>query len=160
MTNRAELEVRRMEARAKFPYLIHIYNEDYGDFFYANCDEEIEFENETYVPAWFEFSPPERKESSIGNSSITISALPDEQNGSWIEKIRGTQARSTAEVVGVIVYDNDGEMEVEECERYVFTLTNARWNELSITWDMIFDEDMNILIPCGVCSSTVTPGCA
>lgn len=160
VSKKAEYEMRRMEAQARFPYLIHISNEDYGDFYYANFSKSITFNNQTYSPSWFEFNPPERTESSIGNASITISALPDSYGNSWIEKIRGTQNRSTIEIVGAIVYNEDDEIEVEATENMTFTLTSVSWNDATITWQMIFDDDMNIKIPCDLCTSTVTPGCA
>lgn len=157
---RAEQEMRRMETRAKFPYLVRIHNDDYGDLFYANCDRAVSYGGDEYEPAWFEFSPPERSESSIGNASITISALPDEKGDSWVSRIRGTQKRSTIEIVAVMVYEEGGRTECEAVEGMRFELTGASWNDEAITWQMVFDDNMNILVPCDICTANVTPGCA
>ena len=160
ISRKAELEMRMMETQARFPYLIHIHNDDYGDFYYANSSTAIRYGGVTYSPSWFRFSPPERSESSIGSASITISALPDEQGSSWIEKIRGTQRRSVIDIVALIVYDDSGTAVCEAVESMRFELTGASWNDETITWQMVFDDNMNILVPCDICTASVTPGCA
>lgn len=155
MTPAAKYELLRMNARARFPYLIKITNEDLGMFLYTNTDREIEYEGETYKPAYFEIVPPERSESSIGDSKLTISAI----DGEWIAAIRSTQKRSTCRFIACIEYKGAGNvLVIEPIEDNEFLLTAAQWDDLTVSWTMIFDDNMNIMVPCDVANSLNFPG--
>lgn len=145
------------ETRARFPYLIHIHNDDYGDFWYANSDKSIDFEGHTYQSACFSLTPPERTTTGISNATLTISAI----NQEWIYKIRQTQKRSSMEFIAAMVYDSakTGDVICEPIEENRFTLTSASWNEENITWEAVFDDTMSIQVPCDDGSAQTTPGC-
>lgn len=145
-----------METQAKFPFLIHIYNEDYGDFYFVNSDTDIVYDSHTYRSAFFSVSRGEKTQTSIGNATLTMSALPDDYGNNWIERIRNTQKRSILEFVAGIQVDGS----IEPLEILGFTLTSVSWTETTITWSMEFDDSMKILIPCDICGMNITPGCA
>lgn len=152
----ADYEISRMQTQAEFPFLIHIYNEDFGNFYFVNSDSSITFGNHTYQPALFTIEAGEKTETSIGNATLNISALPDANGTNWIERIRNTQKRSTVRFVGTIVNNN----EVEPLWDMKYTLTQATWNELTISWTMEYDTNMQILIPCDIADANTTAGCA
>lgn len=116
---------------------------------YANCDEDIEFEGNTYQASLFSLQPPEKKQDSIGNASITISAIDQK----WVERIRNTKYRAEIRFIAVIVYDENGTRFVENIEDYTFVLTTADWDDVGIKWTMVFDEGFSLIMPC----DTATP---
>ena len=153
MTNKAKSELFKMQTRAKFPFLVHIHNDDLGDYRYINSDTNETFEGKVYEAGYFYIDPAEQTESSIGNARLTISAV----DRTWIEKIRTTQKRSTIRFIAAIVYTEDGTKKIEPIEDNAFELTSAQWNDDVITWTMIFDDKMNILIPCDTIGANTFP---
>lgn len=149
MTPKAKAELLKMQTQAKFPFLIKIVHEDLGTFRYANCDETITYDSEEYLPALFSIDRGARQEGSISNAQLTLSAVDQE----WIVKIRSTQKRAKLYFVASIVNGNEVEPMAEE--EYGLKIVN--WDELSISWEMIFDETMDILIPSDVATSTKNP---
>jgi len=151
MTPSAKKEMLRMETQAKFPYLIKIVHEDLGTFRYANCDEAVEYNDEIYEPAFFSVRRGARSEGTIQNAELSLSAVDQE----WIVKIRSTQKRAKLYFVAAIVYGTPIEVEPIEIEEY--GLKVASWNDLEISWEMIFDENMDVLIPSDVATSSKNP---
>lgn len=144
-----------MNTEALTPYLIEIYNEDYGYFRYCNVDGDVTYENHVFSPAFFQIDPPEKTESGIGNAKITISAVDQE----WIERIRGTQKRSDLRLIPCVIYENNGSIAVESVEEIRFKLTSANWNETTISWEMEYEDVLQINVPCDVADSLNMPGC-
>jgi hypothetical protein len=141
-----------MKTRAKFPYLIEIVNSDLGTFRYANCSRDVPFEDNTYTAGLFSITPPEQTSTSISNAKLTLSCVDQ----TWIKKIRSTQNRSTMRFIASILYDGT----CEALEDNTFTLTIAEWDESNISWTMVFDDNMNILVPPDIASSQNTPASA
>jgi hypothetical protein len=162
MTPKAQREIARMETQAKFPYLLEVtykttgMNEPVTEY-YANASEDVEFGGHIYTASFFSIDPPDKDGSKVGDATLTISAIDQ----TWIEKIRTLDGKATAKFVAAIVYDNEnGGYDVENIEQYSFTLRGASWNEQSIQWTMVFDERMQIAVPCGEVTSQTFPGCA
>ena len=156
MTAYAKYQMLRMDSQARFPYFVEIRNEDLGVFRYVNLDEDKVFMGDTYTASWFTVTPPERNESSISNAKITISSVDQE----WIQRIRSTQKRSTIRFVAAIDYEQGGGEVIEPLADNMFVLTSASWDDLTITWDMVFDENMSIMIPCDIAGPLNVPGCS
>lgn len=160
-TEKAQLEMVRMQTRAKFPYLIKITTPDNQIFRYANSVNNIEFEYETYEASYFKLEPPEQTENGIKDARITISSIDQV----WIEKIRKYQDRSLIRFVAVIQRDEQ-EISgithkvieyVEKLDDITFKLTNATWNETTIQWTMKFDDFMEIKMPCQKLTQFIAP---
>jgi hypothetical protein len=143
---------------AKFPYLIRIVhpNPDYPDMLYANSSENIEYDNKIYEAASFSIQPPERDGPKIGAATLTISAVDQV----WIEKIRVTQKPAELHFIAVIVYDEHGTAGIESLEENSFTLRGTQWDELSISWELVFDERQENIITSVSCTPHIAPGCA
>jgi hypothetical protein len=152
----AQREIARRTTQAKFPYLIEITDVEGGPFHYANSDQDIDYDNQTYLSAVFSIKPPDRDGSKIGDAQLTISAV-DQQ---WIQKIRSTQKPAKLHFIAAIVYKEDGTLHTEKLDENSFTLRMASWNEIAITWNMVFDENMAILLPAEDCTVLTCPGCA
>lgn len=152
MTNKGKSEVLKTERTATFPYLIHVHNDDLGDFYFANYYKDVTYNGKTYLKSSFQIDPPDKTQSNIGNATLTISVADQV----WIEKIRNTQKRSTIEFVAVIIYEDDS---IEPIEENQFVLTSASWDESVLTWQMIFDENMDILTPCDIIGGLNCAGC-
>lgn len=147
----AKKEILRMQTQAKFPFLIKIVHEDLGTFRYVNSDDSVVYENETYEPAFFSIRRGARSEGTIQNAELTLSAIDQE----WIVKIRTTQKRAKIYFVAAIIHGTPDVVEPIEIEEY--TLQTASWNDLQITWEMIFDENMDVLIPSDIATSSKNP---
>jgi len=155
MTNKAKQLAVRMETYAKFPYLIEITHPTYGVYRYANSDENITYNGDTYLAGCFSITPPERKENSIGDAKLSISAIDQE----WIYNIRNTDERAKIKFLATIVYDDAMHVEqVEPLEELEFTLTKATWDtKFAISWNMTFDEGMGLCVPCDKATANKVP---
>ena len=157
LSAKAKQQIMRMETYAKFPYLIEVSHEDYGTLRFANCDKDIVYNGETYVASFFSVNPPDRTNSGITDGTLTISAIDQV----WINRIRNTQKRTKLKFLACIVYDEQNQIEgIETIEELDFVLTKCQWNDTVIQWTMVFDEDMDLVIPCDVASPQKTPGIA
>jgi hypothetical protein len=156
MTNKAEQLMAIRQTYAKFPYLIKITHDTFGIFLYANADEDITYNGEVYKASYFTIDSPDKEGSSIGNGQLTISSVDQ----FWIEKIRTTQLAAHITFIAVIVYNNGIVSGIEPIERMEFTLRSVNWGEDTITWAMVFDENMAIVVPCDKCTALKTPGVA
>jgi len=145
-------EIASQRTIADFPYLIKISHPDYIDMYFANSSKDVIHKGITYEASTFTIQLPDRDGAKIGNATLTISAIDQ----FWIERIRTIQKPAALQFIAVIV--NDGQ--VEELENNSFTLRASNWNEISITWEMIFDENMAIVVPADKCNAMTTPGCA
>lgn len=147
---------------ARFPYLIKIchpdrHGPDYYEFFYANSSEDIAYGGDIYSAASFSIQPPDRDGSKVGNATLTISAVDQ----FWIERIRGTQTPARLQFMAAIVYDGQGGYAgTEALEENSFTCRAASWNEISISWDLSFDERMGDIATSAKCTPMNAPGCA
>jgi hypothetical protein len=156
MTHKAEQLIARQETYAKFPFLIETAHPVLGAFYYANSDEDIVYGGEEYKAAYFTIDPPDRDGSKIGDGQLTISAVDQV----WIERIRSTQIAAKIKFIATIVYDNGGVRGIEPIEAMEFTLRVVNWNEEAITWAMVFDENMAIIVPCDKVTALKCPGVA
>jgi hypothetical protein len=145
---------------AKFPYLIKISHETGHGFpmYFANAPEDITYAENIYNAASFSIEPPDRDGSNIGDATLTLSAIDQ----FWIQKIRENQKPARIQFMAVIAYndDNTGIEGIEPMEDISFILRAASFNEMAITWTMVFDENMAINIPADTCNAMATPGCS
>lgn len=153
LSSYAKQQILRTRTQAMFPYLIEVTHKDFGTLRYANSDFDIEYDGQTYKASSFSIDPPDKDGGRIGNASITISAIDQ----FWIEKIRNTNKYAHIRFIAAIKYDNAGNAVVEPIEDYEFTLKNASWNEISIQWEMVFDDVMNIVVPCDRATAQKVP---
>jgi hypothetical protein len=145
-----------METYAKFPYLIEVTHPAFATFRFANSDEDIIYEGQKYESAYFTIDPPDRDGSKIGDGQLTISAIDQ----LWIERIRTIQTAAKIKFLATIAYDDGVVSGVEPIEEMEFTLRIANWNENTITWAMVFDENMAIRVPCDRATALKCPGAA
>ena len=162
LTRKAKVEMEKTLTRAKFPYLIeitYIYNDDtpsspHRDILrYANSDEDITYEGNTFSAGYFTMQLPQKTSSGFSDAKINISAI----DYTWIEKIRGTNKRSLIRFIAVIDYDDDGTQTIEAIEDMSFVLTNATTDGTAIQWTMKFDDLMEIQVPYEDCNDRVCP---
>jgi hypothetical protein len=156
MTPKAEQLIARQQTYAKFPFLIKVSHEEYGVFRYANSDQNITYDGEVYQAAYFTIDPADRDGDNIGSAQLSISAIDQ----FWIEKIRSTQITAKITFMAVIIYDDGFISGTEAIDEMEFTLRSVSWNEIVITWDMIFDENMDIIVPCDKATALICPGVA
>jgi hypothetical protein len=152
----AQKEIARQRTAAKFPFLIEITHPVYETMRYANSSQNISYQGNIYYAASFAINPPDRDGSKIGNATLSISAIDQ----FWIEKIRETQEPAELRFIAVIVYDEGFISGVEPLEENKFTLRAVNWNETVITWTMVFDETMSLVVPSETCNAQTCPGCA
>lgn len=155
-SNKAKREVLRTSTTAFFPYLLEIKHPDYGVFRYANINgtDGVTFEDNFYQSAAFDIQPPEYTNTGISNATLTLSAIDQE----WIIKIRGTDKKATARLIEAIGWIGEDGLEIESSDSIVFTLTQAQWDDVKITWTMEFDDTMELSVPIDVATRATIPG--
>jgi hypothetical protein len=141
---------------AKFPCLIKVSHPEYSDMYFADSSDDLLYNGNIYNAASFSIQPPDVEGAKMGNATLTISAIDQ----FWIERIRSTQIPARLQFIAAIVWDESGFMGIEALEENSFTLRAANWNEISITWEMSFDERMNYIITSIKCTPLTVPGCA
>lgn len=161
MTNIAKQKLLRLETLAKFPYLIDVtyYDAENNKIteHYANCDDDITYNDIVYTASYFQIKPPSRTNTSISDGKLTISAIDQ----TWIQKIRNCQKRAKIRFLACIVYDDNNSVEtIEPIDDVVFTLTKCTWNDTTISWTMLFDDRMNLQVPCDVATIQKVPALA
>lgn len=162
MTNRAKQIALKLEMYAKFPYLFEIkyYDKDNNLIIerYANCDDDIVFNGHTYQSALFSIKPPNRSNSSISDGQLKYSVIDQ----SMIQKIRNLKKkRAKLRFLACIVYDDENNVSyIEAIDDITFTLTKCNWNETSVSWNMMFDDRMNLQVPCDIATIQKVPALA
>lgn len=154
LSNKAKSEMLKMETRAKFPYLIEIQAANGNIYRYANTDEDVTFDENVYSACFFTITPPSIEESSIGNGTISFSSIDQLA----INIIRSQSEHLKIRFVGAIVYNNKADIEtIEAVEDSEFKLSNVTWDELKVSGTLVFDDWMDIKIPCDVSNSQNCP---
>jgi hypothetical protein len=156
MTHKAKQLIARLETYAQFPFLIKIIHPVLGTFFRANLEEDIVYNDDRYEAAYFTIDPPDKDGGKIGDGQLTMSAVDQ----LWIERIRSTQIAAKIKFIASIVYDDGVVSGIEPIEEMDFTLRVVNWNEDTITWTMVFDSTMSIIVPCDKATASKCPGAA
>ena len=159
LSNKAKQQILRQRMHAMFPYLIKISFPSAGTFRYANVDDDLVYNGETYTACTFNINPPDKTESKIGEGKLTFSAIYN--SGEWIRKIRDcpSDERGTIEIIGAIIYTADSIVDgIEPIYDLEFSLTEASWGDEEISWTMKFDDGMDIVMPCDVMDEITCPG--
>jgi hypothetical protein len=124
--------------------------------YYTNASENITFEGNVYSASAFSIQPPDRDGAKIGDAVLTMPAVDQV----WPEKIRGTQKPAKLRFIAAIVYVEGSVAGIEPLEENSFTLREADWDEISVSWSVRFDEGMAVIITSVKCGAQTTPGCA
>jgi hypothetical protein len=159
LSAKAQKLLARQRKIARFPYLVKIEHDEDPQFplYFANADEDITFQGKIYNAASFSIDPPGRDGDKIGDAALTISAIDQ----FWIRKIRSARKPARLVFMAVISYDGQNGIEgIEPVEEIGFTLRAARFNEMSVTWTMVFDERMAVIVPSDSCDAMNAPGCS
>ena len=148
--------MEKLAIQAKFPYLIEVtYVKQDGTeeiLRYANTDEDVTYDGETYTAGFFKMSLPEKTNSGFTDASITISNIDQV----WVGKIRSSNKRSKLRFIATIEHYESGTT-IEPIEDMEFTLTNASIDETTIQWTLKFDDLFDIKVPYDVCNDRVCP---
>ncbi len=161
MTPFAQKLITSQRTQARFPYLIKIDHDDYEtnpDFplCFANAQNDMTYNGEIYKAASFSIDPPDMDGAKIGNASLTISAVDQ----FWIQKIRINQKPASLQFAAAIIYNNKEIIGIEPLEQNNFTLRAVSFDELSISWEMSFDERQAIIITSAECTMQIASGCS
>jgi hypothetical protein len=148
-------QITQQRTAASFPCLIEITHGDDPEMCYTNASENISYEGKVYNAAAFSIQPPDRDGSKIGDAVLTMSAVDQV----WPEKIRGTRIPAKLRFIAAIVYQEGSIAGIEPLEENSFTLREADWDEISVSWSMRFDERMAVIITSVKCGAQTTPGC-
>jgi hypothetical protein len=152
----AQRQIAQQRTSASIPFLIKITPYDEAPMFYVNSSVGITYKGDIYNAATFSIQPPDKDGSKIGDGTLTMSAIDQV----WIQKIRAAEKPAELKLIAVIVYNDGVTTGIEPLEENNFTLRMANWNEISITWNMTFDENQSILVPADKCNAQTTPGCS
>jgi len=147
MTNSAKKKMMRSQVQASFPYLIALYLPS-KTLRYANSSYDITYDGNVYSSAVFSVVPPSRTDSTVSDGTLTFSAIDQ----TMIEWVRTIDKRVKVDFIAVI--DSDS---IEPIDNIQFTITNAKWNDKQVTFDMILDDKMYIKIPVDVASTRNIP---
>lgn len=153
-TAMSQARMLRLDSMARFPYLMEIITASGEVTRFANTDDEVEWDNQTYYPCSFNIVAPDVKENSVGNGNITMSAIDQ----TLIMAVRKQQEKLRIRFVAVIEYEDDFAIDtIEAMEDTEFKLANVTWDDLTISGTLIFDDLMDVNLPCDVSNSQNCP---
>ena len=164
LSPKAQQQILRQRMHAMFPYLLKITFPSFGTFRYSNTDDDIYYEEDDnvtykYTACTFSINPPEKTESKIGDGRLNFSSIYN--NHGWIKKIRTCPYGEIGkvEVVGAIIYTAGQTVDgIEAIYDTEFMLSNASWSDDGISWDMKFDDGMDVVMPCDELDEIICPG--
>ncbi len=151
----------RLNCYAKFPYLIEIKYYNTNDELiterYANCSQDLTYKGKVYKSAVFSIKPPDRTNSSISDGEFKYSAVDQ----TMIMKIRELKKRAKIRFIACIMYKDDNSVDfIDPIDDITFTLTKCSWDENTIKWTMMFDDRMNLQVPCDTATIQKVPALA
>ncbi len=157
MTHGAKRRIVRTDTEASFPYLIALTYKDSNGVShterYVNADTSKVYNSETYEPACFSVTPPSMDNTTVTDGKLVFSVI----DNNFIEKIRNAQERMRCIFVAVIDYEEEGSEYIEEIETMTFTLVKAQWNEIEASFNMLYDDRMNLNVPLDIATPLKVP---
>lgn len=158
LSNRGKSKINKQNVDAQFIVLADVYHEDVGHFYYNDSDEDID-----YIDIKWERNPtmtvvrPEVTSTGVGNGSLSLSTVDQE----WIARVRNLNAvpgkeRFRCRLIGLMKYDGITELLYDE----EYVLNEASWNDSTLQFNMIYDDNWGINIPVVTCNSLIAYGVA
>ncbi len=152
----AKKEILKQNCHANFPYFIEITNGDNGEVYrYVNMDESQLYLGNVYEAAAFDIKPFEQTQEKISNGTLTLY----DASLNLVPIVRESVEPFTIRFTAAVRYESTSSWSCESIEENQATLGDFSWsngNEISCT--MIFDEDMDISMPCDKFDEVTTPG--
>ena len=152
-------QIFKLTTTAMFPALLKVTYVIDGVTNYlrlVNNTVDMIFGGETYKAFCFEYQPPKQSDSRMGNGSLSLSCIDQEV----IEIIRAITDRAHAEIVAAFYFSEDGTTYFEGIEDWNFELSSVTWDGTVATWQMIYDERMDNIVPTAKMSAQRCPGVA
>jgi hypothetical protein len=115
-------------------------------------NEALVYDNNTYVPAYFNITLPEQSKDSVGLAKLTIGAV----DLTIIDMIRNLQ--TPLKVKFMAEYYKDGIF--SRLDSFEFSLVNVTWNVITLQGDLGFQSMLDYDFPSGEFSTITTPGIA
>ena len=122
----------------------------------VNNRTDMIFNGETYTAFCFEYTPPKVSDSRMGNGTLSLSCIDQEV----IEIIRSIKDRAHAEIVAAFYFAENGTTYFEGIEDWEFDLSSVTWDAGVATWQMIYDDRLDNLVPSAKMSALRCPGVA
>lgn len=113
----------------------------------------VYFEGKKYSPAYFSFELPSEDGKTIGNSTVTISAIDQRV----IEVIRSITENPKAVITAAFSKISDTEIIFSKLYRYEFEMGSVTWDGVSAKWGLTFDPAMGRNIPADLASKARCP---
>ena len=107
-----------------------------------NAPYSVKYQDKKYLPAYFSFTMPTEDGKSIGQTSVTISAIDQR----IINVIRSIDDKPTATFVALFAR-NDSTISFSKLYKYVFEMDSVTWDGVSAKWNLIFDPAMQVQVP-------------
>lgn len=154
-------QILAMDTNAYFPNLIDItYYDNIGNvthYYYNDSDSKLVYKGNTYEPMLMSVQGGKKEESGIGDGSLSLSDV----DRVWTERIRNTKNRPECTHYECAVYDSgDGMTAVEAVEQTSYKLKEASYDGQIMSFTMVFDENMSIVIPPDTGNPQLTSGCS
>lgn len=157
MTPKTLQQIYRLTSEGSFPAFLEIYHPeiDGGVWRLVNYRTDLVYNGNTYSAAIFTFTPPKYSDKQINNATISISAIDQ----SVIELIRKLSSRASAKIVAGFYFEG-GDLTIDPIEEWEFKLSSVNWTEISATWELLYDDRLDIQVPTDKMSAQKCPGVA
>ena len=107
-----------------------------------NANYSVKYEGKRYLPSYFSFTMPSEDGKTIGQTSVTISAIDQR----IINIIRSIEDKPKATFVALFAR-NDRTVTFSKLYKYTFEMGSVTWDGVSAKWNLVFDPAMQLQVP-------------
>lgn len=107
-----------------------------------NASYSVKYQGKKYLPAYFAFTMPSEDGKTVGQTSVTISAIDQR----IIKIIRSIENKPTVTFVALFSR-KDSTVSFSKLYKYSFEMDSVTWDGVSAKWNLIFDPAMQLQVP-------------
>ena len=156
-------EIWKKNANGYLPLLLEIYNPDlvWND---NSLDQEnmylrviantnaVTYQGKRYIPARFEFTMPEEDGKTIGNASLTISAI----DSRVVQMLRSIEVASEVTIVAAFAI-NGTTVQFCPLETLKLKMNGVSYNRTTAQFNLVFKDVLKLNVPRDIATKDRTP---
>ncbi|MBQ0111955.1 MAG: hypothetical protein KBT03_02385 [Bacteroidales bacterium] len=116
--------------------------QDKGHLRLINDSVTVKYQGNKYLPSFFSFVMPSEDGKTVGNTSVTISAIDQR----IIKVIRNIKDKPKVTFVALFAR-KDNTVVFSKLFKYTFEMNSVSWDGVSAKWNLVFDPAMQLQVP-------------
>lgn len=114
---------------------------------YTNTEKDITYNNNVFESYNFTVVPSSVNDSSITDGTFTLSVV----DRLWTSIARQLSEKPKLHLMIILEYFDSNNVSVYELlDENTYTLSKLSWNDVTLTWTMVYDDKQNVIVPCDI----------